>query len=242
MTLTVQEEEIRAQALAFAREHKREIAARLTDPAVYLPEDCPVSIYMAGSPGAGKTEASKELIEAVGGALLRIDPDELRTEFDGYTGSNAWLFQPAVSVLVERILDVALKKKQSYLLDGTLTNYEKAKQNIERSLHKNRVVQILYVYQEPRQAWVFVQDREALEGRHIDVDTFIRQYFEARKVVNCLKKDFGKAIEVDLLLKNIDGSHRFARANIDQIDNHIPEKYDSQALRQILGPAQADTP
>lgn len=242
MAFTEQEEEIRANALVFAREHKKEIAARLADPAVYLPEDCPVSIYMAGSPGAGKTEASKELIETVGGALLRIDPDELRTEFDGYTGSNAWLFQPAVSVLVERILDVALKKKQSYLLDGTLTNYEKAKQNIERSLHKKRVVQVLYVYQEPHQAWAFVQDREALEGRHIDVDTFIRQYFEARKVVNCLKKDFGKAIEVDLLLKNIDGSHRFARANIDQIDNHIPEKYDSQALRQLLGSAQADTP
>ncbi|MGA8277419.1 MAG: zeta toxin family protein [Rhodanobacteraceae bacterium] len=242
MALTIQEEKIRERALAFARENKKAISARLTDLAIYLPEDCPVSVFMAGSPGAGKTEASKELIEAVGGALLRIDPDELRDEFDGYTGSNAWLFQPAVSVLVERILDVAFKQKQSFLLDGTLTNHEKARQNIKRSLGKKRVVQILYVYQEPRQAWAFVQDREALEGRRIDPETFIQQYFEARKVVNCLKKEFGKAIEVDLLLKNIDGSDRFAKANVDQIDNHIPEKYDSQALRQFLYSLRADTP
>ena len=132
MPLTEQEESIRAQALDFARANKKRIARQLTDPAVFLPEERPVSIFMAGSPGAGKTEASIELIRDVGGALLRIDPDELRGEFVAYTGENSWLFQPAVSVLVERILDTALRQKQSYLLDGTLTNYDKARENMLR--------------------------------------------------------------------------------------------------------------
>ncbi len=233
--MTAQEERLRQQALDFAREHKKAIAKRLADPAVYLPEDNPVSIFMAGSPGAGKTEASHELIAAVGGALLRIDPDELRREFDGYDGSNSWLFQPAVSVLVERILDTALKQKQSYLLDGTLTNHEKARENIQRSLKRGRAVQILYVYQEPMQAWTFVQAREATEGRRIEPNTFTRQYFEARQVVNRLKTEFGRAIEIDLLLKNNDGSHRSYQANIDQIDNYVPEKYDPLVLQQLLG-------
>ena len=103
MPLTEQEESIRSQALDFARANKKRIAQKLTDPDVFLPEERPVSIFMAGSPGAGKTEASIELIRDVGGALLRIDPDELRSEFVAYTGENSWLFQPAVSVLVERI-------------------------------------------------------------------------------------------------------------------------------------------
>lgn len=68
--------------------------------------------------------------------ILRIDPDELRCEFADYTGGNAWLFQSAVSVLVEKIHDLALKQKQSFLLDGTLSNYRKAEQNISRSLKK----------------------------------------------------------------------------------------------------------
>lgn len=140
-----------------------------------------------------------------------------------------------VSVLVERILDTALKQKQSYLLDGTLTNYAKAKENMERSLHRDRAVQVLYVYQEPQQAWRFVQAREAIEGRRIEPETFVRQYFEARQVVNRLKTELGKVIEVDLLLKNNDGSHRAYQANIDQIDNHVPEKYDAQALATLLG-------
>jgi len=230
------EEDARTQetALAYARANKRAIAERIADPDVYIAEECPVSLFMAGSPGAGKTEASKALIKEVGGTVLRIDPDDLRGEFGDYNGGNAWLFQGAISVLVDRIVDVALKLHQSFLLDGTLTNYEKAKQNVERSLKRHRPVQVFYVYQDPRQAWEFVQDRESLEGRHIALETFVRQYFEARKVVNCLKNEFGSSIKVDLLLKNLDGSRRFAKSNIDQIDNHVPEKYDPHTLLELL--------
>lgn len=123
---------------------------------------------MAGSPGAGKTEASIELlaiVETNGSEILRIDPDELRHKFPNYTGDNSWLFQKGVSVLVERVHDLALKQKQSFLLDGTLSNYDKAQENISRSLKRHRAVQILYVYQDPMLAWEFVQSREAVEGR-----------------------------------------------------------------------------
>lgn len=236
LAMTEDETRISDSALAFARANKKVIARQLADPLAYPPEACPVSLFMAGSPGAGKTETSKALIEEIGGAVLRIDPDDLREKFSEYSGANAWLFQAATSVLVDRILDVALKQGQSYLLDGTLTHYEKARQNVERSIHKHRTVQILYVYQEPRQAWAFVRAREMLEGRHIGLDTFVKQYFEARKVVNRLKKEFGRDVRVDLLIKNIDGSNRWAKANVDQIDNHIPEKYDSEALFQLLRP------
>ncbi len=234
MALTEQEARIEQEALDYARAQKRAIAKRLTDPEIYLPEENPVSVFMAGSPGAGKTEASIELLNKIGTPVIRIDPDELREECPGYSGENAWLFQKAVSVLVDRIHDAALEQRQSFLLDGTLSRYDVARKNIERSLKRKRTVQILYVYQEPRLAWAFVQAREAAEGRRIRPEHFAEQYFAAREVVNRLKREFGKAIDVDLLLKNNDNSQRLYRAGIDQIDNHIPEKYSRSDVEQML--------
>lgn len=107
--MTPEERKIHDAALAYARKHKKAIAKRLTDPRIYPLEKIPVSVFMAGSPGAGKTEASIELIELLsddGRKILRIDPDELRDEFPGYDGQNSWLFHAAVSIIVERIHDL----------------------------------------------------------------------------------------------------------------------------------------
>jgi UDP-N-acetylglucosamine kinase len=236
--MTPAEERLQRDAVAFAKANKKRIAKELTDTARFIPEQNPVSVFMAGSPGAGKTEAAIALLSAftdrTGVEILHIDPDNLRMLIPGYTGDNSWLFQGAVSILVEKIHDLALEQKQSFLLDGTLSNYEVARKNIERSLKKERGVQILYVYQEPMLAWNFVQAREALEGRRIKLEDFITQYFAAREVVNRLKAEFGKALRVDLLLKNNDNSHRLYKAGIDRIDSHVPEKYTAAALEHLL--------
>lgn len=238
MEFSKDEQTIHDRAIEFARKNKKTIAKRLTDPDTFPPEENPVSVFMAGSPGAGKTEASIALIKkysADGTTVLRIDPDELRAQFEGYCGDNSYLFQGAVSIIVDKIHDIALNQKQSFLLDGTLSDYERAEKNIQRSLNKGRLVQILYVYQEPRLAWDFVQAREAEEGRRILPEDFIRQYFAARLVVNQLKASLGKKIRVDLFIKNIDGSDRTYTANIDKIDNHVPEKYTPASLEKLLG-------
>ena len=238
MEMTPAEERIAQVAWEFAKKHRTEIARRLTDPMIFVPEDNPVSVFMAGSPGAGKTEASIELLNlkgADGSKVLRIDPDELREELPDYAGNNAWLFQRALTPIVERIHDLALDQQQSFLLDGTLSSYSVAEKNIQRSLKRGRTVQILYVYQVPDQAWKFVQSREAVDGRRIQPEDFVRQYFAARDVVNNLKAKFGKDISVDLLMKNNDGSHQFYRAGVDQIDNHIPEKYSVDDVRHMIG-------
>ena len=89
MALSDEERQIQEQALAFAKANRRQIARRLTDPKVYAPEEHPVSVFMAGSPGAGKTEASIELIDKLGTPVIRIDPDELRNECPGYGGAKS---------------------------------------------------------------------------------------------------------------------------------------------------------
>lgn len=238
MTFSENEQRIADEAFEYAKRERTKIARDFTDPETYIPEADPVSVFMAGSPGAGKTEASKELLKlkASDGSppILRIDPDELRSLCPGYEGNNSALFQSAVIKIVERIHDLALKQSQSFLLDGTLSHHEVARRNIMRSLKKRRTVQILYVYQEPSQAWNFVKAREHEEGRQISIETFVNQYFAARNVVNQLKNELGKRIQVDLLMKNNDGSSRFYEANVNRIENFIPEKYDSKTIWQVL--------
>lgn len=229
--------EIVERAKVYARTLAKELVPEMTNTDMYPPDLNPVSVFMAGSPGAGKTEASKALLNDIEGEdrkTVCIDPDELRNLFPEYFGDNAALFQPAISILVDKIHDRILKNAQNFLLDGTLSHYRIAKSNIERSLKRGRFVQILYVYQEPAMAWEFVKIREKLEGRRILPGHFIEQYFAARKVVNQLKLDFGRDIVVTVLLKNLDGSDKVYRASVDNIDNHIPEKYSESDLLELI--------
>ena len=234
--MTPEEHEISAQAVSFARANKKSIARRRTDRAIYPSEEAPVTVFMAGSPGAGKTEASIALVNLFADTkILRVDPDELRYEFSEYSGGNSWLFQGGVSILVEKILDFAIDQRQSFLLDGTFSNIDVARRNVERSLKKGRFVQILYVYQNPLLAWGFVKAREAAEGRRIRKEHFIDQYFAARDVVNALKLEYGSDVHVDLLLKHIDNSGRLYKAGVDKIDYHIPERHTRADLEAQLG-------
>lgn len=174
-------EELEQQAITFAKSNRTRIARKLTDKNEFPSDIRPVSVFMSGSPGAGKTEASKAFLEEIGADnVLRLDPDELRELIPGYSGDNSYLFHRAVSFIVERTLDHAFKNKQSFLLDGTLASYDVAKKNIERSIRKGRQVLILFVYQKPELAWEFVEAREKLEGRRILPNIFIDQFFASQ--------------------------------------------------------------
>ena len=239
MSDALSDEEVEREAIAFAKANKKAIARELTDKAVYPKEADPVAVFMAGSPGAGKTEASKALVEELTAGtekkILRIDPDDLRCRFSACTGNNSYLFQGAVSILVDKVLDYAHDNRQSFLLDGTLAVYDLAYRNIKRCVDKKRKVQIYYVYLDPLQAWTFVQARELEEGRCIPVEHFVNQYFAARDVVNTLKSEFGNHLMVDLLIKPNDAGQKVFKAGIDKIDYHIPtEKYDRATLEKML--------
>ena len=221
---------IKSQAIAYARANKKRIIKKYTSTSNFAEENIPVSMFMAGSPGAGKTESSRRIIEAVDRTILRIDADELRSEFKEYNGTNSHLFQAAASILVDAIHDRALKNSQSFILDGTFSKYEKSLQNIERSLKRGRFVQIMYIYQDPLQAWDFVKKREEIEGRRIKKSVFVNQFFFSREVVDRIKEQFGDKVRVDLLSKNIDGTDAKYIGNIERIDNHIRDGYTEDSL------------
>ncbi|WP_422409466.1 MULTISPECIES: zeta toxin family protein [unclassified Endozoicomonas] len=234
MELSEGEKVIQKRAIEWAKKVKNDIGKKLTDRSVYQVEDSPVSVFMAGSPGAGKTEAAKSLL-AVHDSIIRLDIDDMRQYFDDYNGGNAYLFQGAASILLDRAHDLALKQKQSFLLDGTMADFNIAKKNIERSLKRGRTVQILFVYQQPQQAWRFVQAREKVEGRRVFPEKFVDQYFLSRESANLLKRVFGDKIILDLLIKNIDGTNQKYHRNITQLDGNIKDKYSRGDLLGVVG-------
>ena len=222
---------ISERALQHAKQNGKSIAAEVTNG--YPPKSSPISVFMAGSPGAGKTEASFQLSK-IANNMLRIDADELRARFSEYNGSNSHLFQQAVSRLVHNIHDLALKKKIDFLLDGTFAGEEQARTNITRSLKRNRYVFVIFVYQQPKRAWYFVKQRELIEGRRILKEDFAEKFCVSWDVVNKMKKEFGSDIELSLLHKNTDGSDKFHRKNVERIEDHIPQKYSKdQILNEI---------
>ncbi len=232
-------EDLKEKAEEFARANKNRLARELTDIAKFPSDNTPVSMFMAGSPGAGKTEYSKNLINIFEKRrkIIRIDSDELRQHIPGYTGSNSYIFQGAVSIIVEKIHDMALENKQTFILDGTLSKYEKAAFNINRSLNKARLVYIFFVYQRPEVAWKFTLAREVVEGRNIPKDVFIQQFLDSRETINKIRKDFDQRVVIFLVRKNFETNVVENVVEIEpgtQIDPYLEKSYTKDDLEKLL--------
>ncbi len=166
--------------------------------------------------------------------IVRIDPDEIRDALPGYVGGNAFLFQGASSLGVEKIYDSVLKNRQNVLLDGTLSNYSVALKNIRRSIEKNRKIGIFYLYQDPFIAWEFTKKREFLEGRNIPKDSFIDSFFSARENINKLKNLYKENIIVYLVEKNFKNGVEKIFPDVKNVDNHIKLSYSLEELKKKL--------
>lgn len=247
--MTPEEKAIEEAAFQFAKVHRARLARDIADTKVFPSEVSPLTVFMAGSPGAGKTEISKAMVDILeqgtvsveAKKILRIDPDDFRCLIPGYSGRKSYLYQRAVTKILERVLDRVFEKRISFLLDGTLANLDVAKRNINRVLASQRIAQIIYVYQEPRLAWQFVQAREITEGRNIPLEAFVAQYLAARRNVIELRRYYDKQFFVDLIIKNTDGTASFFEGDVsvERIDALVPQTYDQFELVELLTGVQS---
>lgn len=226
------------QAREFVKNNVSLLVDKFADIEKYPSRDHPFSMFMAGSPGAGKTEFSKALIGESDDFqyAVRIDADEIRGIVPQYTKNNSVEIQSAASLGVEKLYDHVLKYRQNVIVDGTFANYKLAHSNVKRSLDKGREVGIFYIYQDPIVAWEFTLKREKLEGRPIPKEAFINSFFLAKENVNKIKGDFRDNVKVYLIVKNkidnsIDGRYVI---NVDNIDNFIKQEYTVDSLRSKL--------
>lgn len=229
------EEQISSDAISFIKKEIREIIKKLSGGEIYEKTETPVSLFMAGSPGAGKTEVSKRLIAKFETKRpVRIDPDEIRNLLPGYNGTNAYLFQGACSVGVDKLYDYIIENCFNVIIDGTFASERTAFKNIERSLEHNRKIEIYYIYQEPLLAWEFTQAREVKEGRRISKDTFIEAFVNARENVNKAKSYFNNKVELNLIIKDFNNDSKKIEPDIINIDDYLPKIYTIDDLREII--------
>lgn len=207
---------------------------KFADPTVYPANEHPVSFFMAGSPGAGKTEVSKRLVEVFEIPTVRIDADDVKKEIKQYTGANSAIVHGAASLGVEKIVDFCFAKNQSFILDGLLADYDKAVKNIDRCLKKRRLVYLFYIYQEPELAWKFTQEREIAEGRNIPKSAFIHGFIESRKVVQKLKDTYKDDVVLNVIEKNYNNENKEIWTDVASIDKYIPNTYSIQDLEDML--------
>ncbi len=230
------EQKLSEDAILWIKTNHKDIIDRFVGSATAATSS-PISIFMAGSPGAGKTEFSIRLLQILSENhenIVRIDPDEVRNKLPMYVPGNAHIFQGAVSIAVEKIHDYVLHKNTSFLLDGTFSNLAKVRANVIRSLEKQRIVLIEYVYQDPLVAWDFTQKRELVEGRNIPKESFIEQLFSAVSNVDAIKSEFGDQVVVDLVRRNIQTNEYDMEFNVKTVAGKVLVGYSNETLNQQL--------
>ena len=89
---TKAEQLITNNAIAYARKTKKPFAKLETNKEIFASEKAPITILMAGSPGAGKTETAQEMLRIIGKAI-HIDPDRYRDHFEDYKGGMLTFFK-----------------------------------------------------------------------------------------------------------------------------------------------------
>lgn len=231
--------DIASQARKYIKEHKKDLCDRFANKELFPPVVKPSAYFMAGSPGAGKTEYSKSFIQQLQQKsperkIVRIDTDEIRDYIPLYNRTNAKVIQGAAALGVEYILDHVLKQKQDFLLDATFADFEKSYQNITRCLHRDRKIGITYIYQDALAAWGFTKKRETIEGRPVPKETFINAFFTAKENVDKIKKEFSNQIQLDLVIRDANQKVKKTYFNIDQVANHLKIEYNSQTLEELL--------
>ena len=226
-------------AINYIKSHKKELIDRFCRLSDYPRSLNPFTMFMAGCPGAGKTEFSKSIIPELQKRdpehrIVRIDADEIRSMIPLFNGNNAHEVQAASAIGVEKIFDHIQDHGQNCIVDGTFAKFKIAHENIVRSLNKSRKVGIFYLYQEPLIAWDFTKKRDAIEKRNIPKDAFIESFFTSKENVVKIKAEFGDQIELNVIIKNEANEAGKMLFNVPTVDKKLGAGYTMGSLQKLL--------
>lgn len=185
-------------------------------------------IFMAGSPGAGKSEFAKAL--AMQEPINIFDTDEIRKLCPTYSGKNSQLFQKASSKGIDILVDEAFANGYSFILDGNFATFSMQKQNIERSLKKGFTFEVKFIFRPLPIALEYTKSRENREGRTVPEAIFYEKFIGAVSTIDQLSKEFDFSIDfIDLEDKTIE--KRLASTFCHKMQSELA--YASSALAQI---------
>jgi len=183
-----------------------------------------VAFFMAGIPGAGKTEFAENTIRESSSHLLPIEHDKLVEYIEGYQPEDYYNFRKAGSVLVTRIFDDAIKNGYAFIFDGTLS-HENGARNIKKALNAGYDVYVVYIVQEARLAWELTQAREVVKKRSIQKSGFISTCNKLNANLSTIFSNFraNKAFHFWIINKqgNIDMKSGSITLHDSQSDKHL---------------------
>lgn len=233
--LSEPEKKQRQEAIDFVRHNSAQLCEMFASLKKFPPVEKPISVFMAGSPGAGKTELSKNFVALFETSLpVRVDPDDIRQHLPHYNGQNSYVVQSAADLAVEKILDHAFKHNQNFILDTTFAGFNTARKNIDRALNHKRRVQIFYIFKEPDIAWQFTKARELKEGRLVPKEVFIEAFFTARENANKIKQEFGQSVILHYFYLDFVKKAYDVKTNLGSVDDVLDFKYTRDELRKTL--------
>jgi len=145
-----------------------------------------IAIFMAGIPGAGKTEFVRNLKVVKDKEMIVIEHDQLVEHIDGYQAECYYTFRKAGSVLVTKLFDECLRHFYPFIFDGTLS-HDTGFKNIEKCLKRGYEVIVIYIHQDVESAWKLTQDRELIKKRAIERSGFVQT---CQKIHTNLRKIF----------------------------------------------------
>ncbi|MFA6119688.1 MAG: zeta toxin family protein [Parachlamydiales bacterium] len=258
MELSEKEEKTQKEAIEYIKSHKEELVDK------FIVSKKPLRLgvltfFMAGSPGAGKTEFSRRYmtgvinktnrklisnmrkigidINNVDTIFIRIDVDEIRDFIPQYRKTdnqscivgNAHVIQKAATKGLDILRKYCFQNNISFLHDGTFGNYNTMKDLVRKSLKEGRDVKIFYIYLDPLAAWEFTKAREFIEGRNILKEKFVEQFFASRENVNRIKQEFGSKVKLDCIIKGKNNEIEEISLNVENVDNFIEKYYNRKS-------------
>ncbi|WP_104747895.1 zeta toxin family protein [Helicobacter cetorum] len=211
-TIDLTDEKIKEEALEYVKNNKQGII----DFFIKHKSMNQIAYFMAGGPGAGKSEASLSLLTEH--KIDIIEADAIRKILPHYNGKNASLFQKASSKGVEYLFTEALKNHYGFIMDGNFAHLEIQKSNVSRTLKKGYEVKILYIYRHLETAKEYTRIREDKEGRRVEEDTFYAKFLQSLEVANKIKEFYPI---VSLNFYNVSENKSFE--NIESLDKIIDD-------------------
>lgn len=100
------------------------------------------------------------------------------------------------------------------------------------NLRKNKGLFEIYVYQ--KTAWVFSKKREEVEGRFVPKERFINAFFQSRKNLMRVKKQFQEKVIINILVKDSQNTISDFLMDIDNVELVLPISYTKERLEGEL--------
>lgn len=149
-------------------------------------------IFLAGAPGAGKTEWIESFPDIE--HYIILDTDLYRSLFAGYTGSNASDYHQYASRVMDRMYSFCMKNSYNMIVDGTFSNPQKAEENIAQCKKRQLAFSIILVMQDPIISYLYTKKREQEKLRNVPTEVFIEKFYRSIEVVKVIHSQYPQAL------------------------------------------------